>query len=107
MSNLKIVDNGTNYSLLFLDYFDSEKTFSNADHEGGGYSWQTVISFIIDRDYPQLADKINYDSEGSMFVAYGDDKDALIEVQEIINNLVSNQNLLKAIIEEVPEDMWD
>lgn len=107
MSDIKIVENGKNYSLLLLDFFESEQTFTDEGHEGNGYDWQSVISYLISSEYPELENKIKYDSEGSMFVAYGDDKEALGEVENIITNLINNQDHLKTLIQEVPEDMWD
>lgn len=107
MIHSKIVENGKNFSLLFDHFNLCEAIFSEEGHDGGGYDWMSVISYVVETEHSQLIDRVNYDPESSMFVAYGDDKDALEEVGKLIGALIADQDRLRAVIKAVPEGYWD
>lgn len=95
------------YSILLTKFADTEPLFNEADREGGGYDWESVVKYHIQTHRKDLSEKINFDPEGSMFCAYGTDKEALIEVGKIIDNYIENLDELRATIALVPDDMWD
>ena len=45
--------------------------------EGGGYDWQSLAVVFLSERLPRLKDKIEMDSEGSMFCVYSQDRKAL------------------------------
>jgi len=95
-----------NYSLLYTDFENSE-LFDEAGYEGGGYDWESVIRYVLETELPQLQDSIDFDSEGSMFVAYGQNKEALEKLQTVMDSLIADKTKLKETISRVPEDFWD
>lgn len=47
--------------------------------EGNGYDWESLARIFIEEQAPNLTESIDFDSEGSMFCAYSEDKEALKE----------------------------
>jgi hypothetical protein len=45
--------------------------------EGNGYDWESLARVFVEEQVPKLSDKIDFDSESSMFCAYSKDKEAL------------------------------
>ena len=55
------------------DIFDSR---AEEGFEGGGYDWQSLAVVFLAEKMSHLAEKINFDSESSMFCAYTRKEDA-------------------------------
>lgn len=70
-------DDGS-YSLTFTDFDKTEETFEEMDQEGGGYSWHGVVDALVRMKAPELQEKLEYDPEGSMFVALSRDRQEAI-----------------------------
>lgn len=47
--------------------------------EGNGYDWGSLAQVFLNEKCPELQEKIDFDPEGSMFVAYSENKEALID----------------------------
>lgn len=47
--------------------------------EGNGYDWASLAQVFLDEKCSELQEKVDFDPEGSMFVAYSEDKDSLVE----------------------------
>lgn len=47
--------------------------------EGNGYDWESLARVFIEEQAPSFIECIDFDSEGSMFCAYSEDKKALKE----------------------------
>ena len=47
--------------------------------EGNGYDWASLAQVFLDEKCPELQEKVDFDPEGSMFVAYSENKEALID----------------------------
>lgn len=75
------VEHTNSYSVNMSDigHYKQEIFDSRADEgfEGGGYDWQSLAMVFLEEKMPQLEDKINFDSESSMFCVYSSDKEAL------------------------------
>lgn len=54
-------------------------TRADEGFEGGGYDWESLARVYLDERNPDLIEKVNFDSEGSMFCAYSKDAGALEE----------------------------
>jgi Immunity protein 51 len=94
------------FSLLLTDFDGAAAAFEDAGHEAGGYGWETIARQVIE-DQPALEPLIDFDSESSMFCAYGADKAALEQLAAALSTLFHNNKPLKAIIARIPEDGWD
>ena len=53
------------------------QTRENEGFEGNGYDWESLARVFVEEQVPELSDKIDFDSESSMFCAYSKDKEAL------------------------------
>lgn len=103
----KLIQTEHSFSLLLTDFHPCEAIFSQEGHLGGGYDWQSVIQHVLRTEKPALLEAIGFDSEGSMFCAYGKNESALKEVGQIMEKLISDQELLRQHIKSVPVEHWD
>lgn len=56
------------------DIFDSR---AEEGFEGNGYDWESLANVFLQEECPELENKIHFDSESSMFVAYSQDAESL------------------------------
>lgn len=70
----------TDVSNYKQDIFDSR---ADEGFEGGGYDWQSLAVVFLQEKLPQLANSVRFDSESSMFCAYGTKENAA-DLQEFI-----------------------
>lgn len=56
------------------DLFDSR---ANEGFEGNGYDWESLARIFLEEKRSDLAEEIDFDSEGSMFCAYSENTIAL------------------------------
>lgn len=96
-----------NYSLCFTDFNATADTFEEMDQEGGGYGWHGVVDALVRMKAPKLQKQLDYDPEGSMFVALSDDKDVLKKVAELIRAAIADPKLLKQAIKKADPDLMD
>lgn len=54
-------------------------TRADEGFEGNGYDWQSLAVVFLEEQLPHLTDKVQFDSESSMFCAYSSSADALKE----------------------------
>lgn len=94
------------FSLLLANFSPADQVFAESGHEGGGYDWESVAKQVV-ADNPELAGRLSFDPEGSMFCAYGSDPPALEQLGTELALLFHDAVLLRAIIARIPEDAWD
>lgn len=99
-------DGGT-YSLVFDDFDGTAETFEEMGYDAGGYAWHGVVEALVLMKAPQLAKKLDYDPEGSMFAVVSQDPDALRKVAELMRQAIANPELLKEAIENADPDLMD
>jgi len=103
-----LVDQENNsYSLISSSFEEFEPTFSECGYEGGGYDFEAVARQTIRSLAPQLDKSVKFDSEGSMFCAYGEDKEALEELKKKLVDVFTSSELLKKTIEDADPDWFD
>ncbi|MCT4595462.1 MAG: Imm51 family immunity protein [Anaeromicrobium sp.] len=73
------------------DVFD---TRANEGFEGGGYDWESLARVFLDECRSDLKGTIQMDSEGSMFVAYSEDKLALRDFILSFKDTCENKTLI-------------
>lgn len=75
-----IIDVGGATSLTFYcGELSADEAISAADHEPNGYFWEGLVRFVA----PELAARVELDSESGMFAAYGD-RATLEELQRVL-----------------------
>ena len=95
------------YSLIFDDFGPCADAFEARGFEAGGYAWHGVIETLVRMEAPELADRIGYDPESSMFAAYGDDRDALLRVAQLIRAVHTDRALLERVLDNVDLAEYD
>ena len=67
-----------------------------AEHglEGSGYDWQSLVHAVLATEDPAMLDRFRFDSEASMFCAYGADPAALHAVGTIVDRLLDDPGLV-------------
>lgn len=73
-------DNSYSVCLTVGEYLQEVfDTREDEGFEGNGYDWGSLAQVFLDERCPELEEEIGFDPEGSMFVAYSENKEALIE----------------------------
>ena len=104
----KLVEhNGPRFSLIFDDFGPCADAFEARGFEGGGYTWQGVVEALVAKFAPEIADKVKYDPESSMFAAYGTDREALIRVAHLIRDVHQDRALLERVLDSVDLSEYD
>jgi hypothetical protein len=106
MDDLVTHDDGS-YSLCFDDFGVHAALLEERGLEGGGYTWHAIVESLVRFHTPQLQDRVKYDPEGSMFVAYGTDRDALLAVDELIRRAQNDASLVIKAIEHANPDLLE
>jgi hypothetical protein len=95
------------YSLTFDDFGPCADAFEARGFDAGGYSWHGVVETLVKMEAPELTDQIGYDPESSMFAAYGNDRDALLRVAQLIREVQTNRELLERVLDNVDLAEYD
>nr|WP_269781677.1 immunity 51 family protein [Nocardia bovistercoris] len=98
-----------NYCLMLSDdkMLATQEVFAAAGYEGGGYDWAGVARSAVHARLPESADRIRFDPEAGMFVAYGADPDALRALGAILRDAVHDHELLAEFIRTGDPDWFD
>ena len=81
---LQLLEIDGSFSLMLTEFEPWYATFEQMSQEGGGYGWHGVADALIRLKAPKLKKKIDFDPEGSMFVAFGKDRDALVQLAKLL-----------------------
>lgn len=95
------------FSLTFDDFGATELTMTARGLEGGGYTWHAVVESLVRLHAPELEERVRYDPEGSMFAAYGDDREALLTVAQLIRRAIGDDAVLLEAIDNADEDLLE
>ncbi|MET8829565.1 immunity 51 family protein [Streptomyces sp. NPDC004610] len=81
--------------------------FTECGQDAGGYGWEGVARSAVRERAPELAGRFGYDSEAGMFVAYGEDPDALRKLGSLLHQVFGDRALLKELILAGDPDWFD
>ncbi len=91
-----IRENNGSFSLSFpCGELPADDAVVEADHEPNGYFWEGVAQFLA----PDLAAVVEFDSEGSLFCAYGD-RGPLARLQQVLEPCLSDPGRVTQVIGE-------
>lgn len=93
-------------SLLLTVFKEREHVFAERADEGwmgGGYDWASVAQVVLDEKTPELLDKISFDPESSMFVAYGETP-AVMAFAKAMKDVYDNEELLRDLLSRAELD---
>ncbi len=76
---LRLIETEPGSHSLLLDAGSTkvDQTVDELGHEANGYFWEGIAQLLVQLEAPELDGRFDYDPEGSMFVAYGEDRAAL------------------------------
>ncbi|PNY79971.1 Imm51 family immunity protein [Deinococcus koreensis] len=95
------------YSLIFDDFGPSASVFENHGSEAGGYAWHAACVGLVEEHAPELAGRLQYDPESSMFAAYSTDRAALLHLAELIRQAQSDHAMLDQALGRVNLSDYD
>ena len=96
-------------SLTFDDFSASgaDTLFEEAGFDGGGYGWEGVVRALVQMRAPKLKKKLSYDPEAGMFSVVSKDRDALVQVADLIRAAVAHPALLREAIANADPDIME
>src|SRR4051812_46384145 len=92
---LRLLEADGSYTLMLTEFDRWAGTFEEVGQDGGGYGWHAVADALIRLKAPKLKRKVKYDPEASMFVAYGTDRAALVQLAELLLAAMADPAVLK------------
>lgn len=97
------------YCLMFSDdkMIPVTDVFEECGYQGGGYDWAGVARSAVATRAPELAERVSYDPEAGMFVAYGEDAEALKKLGTLLREAFHDRALLKELIEAGDPEWFD
>lgn len=95
------------FSLLLSEFEPANAAFEDAGVEGGGYDWEAVARYIVTNVDRELETRLGFDSEASMFCAYGEDRAALLALGARLAPLFHDRGALAKMIEAVGPQGFD
>jgi immunity protein 51 of polymorphic toxin system len=91
-----IREDGGSFSLSFTcGELPADDAVIAADHEPNGYFWEGVAQFLA----PDVAAVVEFDSEGSMFCAYGD-RGPLARLQQVLEPCLADPARVRQVIRD-------
>ncbi|MGW4383516.1 immunity 51 family protein [Kitasatospora sp. NPDC004531] len=84
-----------------------DEVFEAAGQQNGGYGWEAVARSAVRSRAPHLEGRFRYDPEAGMFVAYGDDAEALRELGALLSGAFRDRPTLRELIDAAEPDWFD
>lgn len=95
------------FSLLLTTFEPATPVFNAAGLEGGGYSWGSVASHVVNNLATELEGRLDFDPEASMFCAFGADREALEALGTQLARLFHDHEALAEVIQAIGPDNFD
>ncbi len=85
----------------------TKEVFERHSLDAGGYARQGVVDGLVRPQTPGVAGRVKYDPETSMFAAYGNDRDALKRMAELIREVPTNPAMLEKALQTADPNRLD
>ncbi|MGV9663478.1 Imm51 family immunity protein [Nocardia niigatensis] len=97
------------YCLMLSDnhMLATEAVFAEFGYEGGGYGWAGVARSAVATQETELGERVNFDPEAGMFVAYGEDAEALRALGALLREAVADPATLRRLIAAGDPEWFD
>ena len=92
---------GGETSLLLTEFEPSLELFEEVGSPGPGYGWETVARYVVENVATELEDRVEFDSEHSMFCAFSSDREALEVLGARLARLFHDHKALASIIDAI------
>ncbi len=92
------------YCLMLTDnhMVDVLDVFEANGREANGYGWADVALGVIRAEAPELEARMGMDPEAGMYVAYGEDLDALKALGALLHGAFHDHARLAALVKQAP-----
>lgn len=88
-------------SLLLKEFEPVNALFRAMNSDGAGYAWEAVARHVVENVATELEERVEFDSEQSMFCAFGADRDALEALGARLARLFRDERALATIIDAI------
>ncbi|MFE3542766.1 Imm51 family immunity protein [Nocardia sp. NPDC059177] len=97
------------YCLMLTDSEMSEgaEVFDEAGYEASGYSWTGIARAALTVRAPELVDRVKFDPEAGMMVAYGSDADALRTLGTYLQEALRDRTVLAGFLAAGDPEWYD
>lgn len=97
------------YCLMLTDdaMTDVMDVFDEYGRYGNGYNWEAVARQALRAYAPEHVGLLDYDPEAGMFVAFGEDRDALQALGELLARALRDREFLEELLRDAEEDWFD
>ncbi|WP_328289588.1 Imm51 family immunity protein [Nocardia aurantiaca] len=89
------------------DGLATEPVFAEFGYDGGGYGWAGVARTAVMTQEPGLGERVNFDPEAGMFVAYGQDAEALRRLGALLRDAMADPAVLRRLIAAGDPEWFD
>jgi hypothetical protein len=102
---LRLIETEPDRFSLLLDAGDTpvEEVVAELGHEANGYFWEGVAQLLVRTHAPELAGRFDYDPEGGMFCAYGEDREALEKLGSMMSEVATDAVRIRGLITEAED----
>jgi len=95
------------WSVLLTDNNSPLEVFDSEGHSGGGNGWTSIARHVLaESAFDGMAEEMRFDPEAGMFVAYSDNKQAVLLLAQRLKEVHSDEDELRRIIRAIPEAEW-
>ncbi|MET7638140.1 immunity 51 family protein [Streptomyces sp. NPDC005438] len=97
------------YCLMLTEdaMFAVADVFEERGYECNGYAWAGVARSAVRARAPELEDRFGCDPEAGMFVAYGEDAEALRALGTLLREAFEDRAVLRGFVEAGDPDWFD
>lgn len=103
----RMVEHANSTSLILTTFDQGADVFEAYGYDAGGYAWQGVAQTLIQLRAPHLASQVKFDSESSMFTAYGAAPAALVELSHLMREAMTTRAVLENALSQVTPEQMD
>ncbi|MDT0269483.1 immunity 51 family protein [Streptomyces sp. DSM 44915] len=88
------------YGLMLTDdaMFAVEGVLAEFGHESNGYAWAGIARAAVATRAPEIGERISFDPEAGMFVAYGEDAAALRTLGALLKEAYEDPAVLREFV---------
>jgi hypothetical protein len=88
------------YSLVLLvGTTDVDEVITELGHEPNGYFWAGMVELLVETEATRLQGRFATDPEAGMYVAYGQDREALDDLAQLLRPVVGDARRLRGLVE--------
>ena len=96
--NLIETDPGDWSLTMYTGELPADAVVQELGHEPNGVFWDGVAEWLIETELGDLEGRFEFDSEGGMFCAYGQDREALDRLRVVMLPIVTDGERVRRLV---------